>query len=409
MLRKYWYICATFCDMKNNDSKGWLLPLLGLTLSTFIFNTSEFIPIGLLTDIARDFSLNEAGAGMLISVYAWVVMILSLPLMIWASKINPRTLLLALVALFSCFQVMSYCSVSYSMLMSSRIGVACTHAIFWSIISPLAVKIVPPEKKAFAVSMVVSGSSIAMILGMPIGRVIGLQIGWRMTFLSIGAFSFLTFLYLFFALPKIPSTGKFSLKALPSLLSNRALMGLYLFVLLFSGSYYVCYSYIEPFLKQVSLLPDSLVTNILILFGLAGITGSVLFSKYYTKNKYLFTTVVMVNFALCMMLIYPLSGSMWTVLVVCVFWGVTSTTFNAAMQNEVMTLSDENSSAVAMSISSGIFNMGIGGGSYIGGLVCTHSSIAYIGYTAAVGAVAALLYWLLRLKGLYKKSAIDRC
>ena len=390
--------------MKNSNSKGWLLPLFGLTLSTFIFNTSEFIPIGLLTDIARDFSLNEAGAGMLISVYAWVVMILSLPLMIWASKINPRILLLALVALFSVFQLMSYCSVSYSMLMGSRIGVACTHAIFWSIISPLAVKIVPPEKKAFAVSMVVSGSSIAMILGMPIGRIIGLQIGWRMTFLSIGAFSFLTFVYLFLALPKIPSTGKFSLRALPSLLSNRALMGLYLFVLLFSGSYYVCYSYIEPFLKQTAHLPDSLVTNILIIFGLAGITGSVLFSKYYLKNRYLFTTLVMVNFALCMLLIYPLSGSMWTVLLVCVFWGVTSTTFNAAMQNEVMTLSSENASAVAMSISSGIFNMGIGTGSYIGGLVCTHSSIAYIGYTAAIGAIAALLYWLLRLKGLYKRA-----
>ena len=65
-------------------------PLVGLTLSTFIFNTSEFIPIGLLTDIASDFNMTEAGVGMLISVYAWVVMLLSLPLMILASKVGPR-------------------------------------------------------------------------------------------------------------------------------------------------------------------------------------------------------------------------------------------------------------------------------------------------------------------------------
>ena len=163
-------------------------PLVGLTLSTFIFNTSEFIPIGLLTDIASDFNMTEAGAGMLISVYAWVVMLLSLPLMILASKVEPRKLLLGLVAAFSAFQVMSFSSVNYAMLMASRIGVACTHAIFWSIISPIAVKIAPEEHRALALSMVVTGSSIAMILGMPIGRMIGLHIGWRMTFLSIGIF-----------------------------------------------------------------------------------------------------------------------------------------------------------------------------------------------------------------------------
>ena len=94
-------------------------PLVGLTLSTFIFNTSEFIPIGLLTDIASDFNMTEAGAGMLISVYAWVVMLLSLPLMILASKVEPRKLLLGLVAAFSAFQVMSFSSVNYAMLMAS--------------------------------------------------------------------------------------------------------------------------------------------------------------------------------------------------------------------------------------------------------------------------------------------------
>ena len=58
------------------------VPLVGMTLSTFVFNTSEFMPIGLLTDIAADFNMTESAAGMLISVYAWAVMILSLPLML---------------------------------------------------------------------------------------------------------------------------------------------------------------------------------------------------------------------------------------------------------------------------------------------------------------------------------------
>lgn len=383
-------------------------PLVGLTLSTFIFNTSEFIPIGLLTDIASDFNMTEAGAGMLISVYAWVVMLLSLPLMILASKVEPRKLLLGLVAAFSAFQVMSFSSVNYAMLMASRIGVACTHAIFWSIISPIAVKIAPEEHRALALSMVVTGSSIAMILGMPIGRMIGLHIGWRMTFLSIGIFSFATFLYLLATLPSIAPSGKFSVRDLPEMLHNKALVGLYLFVLLFSGAYYICYSYIEPFLKQIVGMPDSLVTRVLMIFGCAGIVGSILFSKFYLKNKYFFTTCIMVIFATCMLLIFPVSKSALAIIVLCVFWGLTSTTFNVSMQNEVINLTTPAQSAVAMSISSGIFNMGIGCGTYIGGLVCTHSSIANIGFVAEIVAVVGVLYWVFRLSGLYKVAELRR-
>lgn len=384
------------------------LPLVGLTLSTFIFNTSEFIPIGLLTDIASDFNMTEAGVGMLISVYAWVVMLLSLPLMILASKVEPRKLLLVLVAAFSAFQVMSFSSVNYAMLMASRIGVACTHAIFWSIISPIAVKIAPEEHRALALSMVVTGSSIAMILGMPIGRMIGLHIGWRMTFLSIGIFSFATFLYLLATLPSIAPSGKFSVRDLPEMFHNKALVGLYLFVLLFSGAYYICYSYIEPFLKQVVGMPDSLVTRVLMIFGCAGIVGSILFSKFYPKNKYFFTTCIMVTFATCMLLIFPVSKSIFAIIVLCVFWGLTSTTFNVSMQNEVINLTTPAQSAVAMSISSGIFNMGIGCGTYIGGLVCTHSSIANIGFVAGIVAIGGVLYWFFRLSGLYKVAELRR-
>ena len=79
--------------------REWL-PLIGMTVAAFIFNTSEFMPIGLLTDIADDFQITEAKAGMLISAYSWAVMLLSLPLMLLASRISFRKLLLGTIALF---------------------------------------------------------------------------------------------------------------------------------------------------------------------------------------------------------------------------------------------------------------------------------------------------------------------
>ena len=120
-----------------------ILSLLSLTFAAFIFNTSEFIPIGLLTDIRNDFGLTEQSVGMLISIYAWAVMLLSLPLMLMVSKLEMKRLMLGLLAFFTIFQVTSFLSTSFTMLVLSRVGVACTHAIFWSIVSPMAVRIVP--------------------------------------------------------------------------------------------------------------------------------------------------------------------------------------------------------------------------------------------------------------------------
>ena len=383
-----------------------LLPIVGLTFATFIFNTSEFIPIGLLTDIAADFSMTEAQAGMLISVYAWVVMLLSLPLMILTSKMEMRRLMLLLVGSFSLFQVMSFLSSGYWMLMASRIGVALSHCVFWAIVSPLAAKIVAPEHRDKALGLIVTGSSIAMILGMPIGRTIGLLIGWRMTFLCIGAFAFLTFLFLFAFLPKVPSDGAFPVRRLPELFGNRALDGLFLITLLYAGSYYTAYSYIEPFMKQVAGMSDGAVTAALMVFGAAGLFGSYLFSNYYAKNRRRFIIIILSGLTLSLAMFYPLSFCQPLLVALCILWGISGTAYNVSMQSEVINLTARTPEAtsVAMAIFSGIFNMGIGFGSYAGGLVCTHLSIRYIGFAGAAVTFTALLYWIFRLSSLFDRA-----
>ncbi len=383
--------------MEDKMSLRLWLSLLGLTFSTFIFNTSEFIPIGLLTDIKDDFGLTEATVGMLISVYAWAVMILSLPLMILVSRMELKKLLLWLLGLFTLFQVTSFLSVSYGMLMCSRLGVACTHSVFWSVISPIAVRIVPDKYRSVALSMVVTGSSIAMILGMPLGRIIGLHVGWRMTFLSIGIFSAFTFIYTALRLPKLPSRGGFSVKKLPQLLKQQGIVGIYIFTLLISSSYYVAYSYIEPFLKQVAHMNESMVTTSLMIYGGAGFLGSLAFSKYYNRDRKLFVTLVVLCMSVCLAALYPVSSSVTLVTAVCVAWGMAATAYNVAMQSNVMLITTPESTSVAMSIFSGIFNLGIGGGAFLGGAICTHGSIAYIGFAGAALGFAGLLYWVVRL------------
>lgn len=382
-------------QQKRTISK-WL-PLLWLTFCTFVFNTSEFMPIGLLSVIANDLNISDARAGMLISVYAWVVALMSLPLMIIVSKMELKRLLLTIIAVFVLSHVASALAEGYYTLMLSRIGVACSHAIFWSIVSPLAVRIVPDDKRAFALSMVATGSSIAMVVGLPLGRVVGLYLGWRMTFLSIGVISALIFIYIAAMLPKVPSRGKFSVKRLPALLHNRVLLGVFVMSVLFATAHYTGYSYIEPFLGRVAGFTPDIVTLVLIVFGGSGMLGSIAFSKYYMSNPRRFVAVATVAPALCLLLMQVSAVSLASVLAVCVVWGAMATAFNIAFQDNVMRFAPEEATSVAMSIFSGIFNLGIGSGAYIGGVVVTHLSLGSIGYAGGVIGLLAAFYCVGRL------------
>ena len=383
--------------MQQKRTISKCLPLLGLTFCTFVFNTSEFMPIGLLSDIANDLNISDARAGMLISVYALVVALMSLPLMIIVSKMELKRLLLTIIAVFVLSHVASALAEGYYTLMLSRIGVACSHAIFWSIVSPLAVRIVPADKRAFALSMVATGSSIAMVVGLPLGRVVGLYLGWRMTFLSIGVISALIFIYIAAMLPKVPSRGKFSVKRLPALLHNRVLLGVFIMSVLFATAHYTGYSYIEPFLGRVAGFSPDIVTLVLIVFGGSGMLGSIAFSKYYMSNPRRFVAVATVAPALCLLLMQVSAVSLASVLAVCVVWGAMATAFNIAFQDNVMRFAPEEATSVAMSIFSGIFNLGIGSGAYIGGVVVTHLSLGSIGYAGGVIGLLAAFYCVGRL------------
>ncbi len=384
-------VTADVTGESRMSPKTWLA-LVGLTLSSFIFNTSEFIPIALLTDIGRDFGMTEARAGMLISVYAWVVMALSLPLMLMTSRMEMRRLLLGVVAVFTSFQIMSYCSTSFGMLMASRIGVACAHSIFWSIISIVAVRIVPDSHRALALSMIVTGSSVAMILGLPLGRVIGLNLGWRLTFLCIGAVSLFVLLYLAALLPKVSSGGGMTVRDLPEMMGNKALVAIFMTTAAFATGYYTVYSYIEPFLLQVVKMSEGGVTVTLMIFGGAGIVGSMLFSKFYPVLRSRFTDIALVVLIAGTLALRPLSFSAPAVIVLCVLLGMSATAFNVSMQSEIISGTPPAQTSVAMSIFSGIFNFGIGTGALIGGSVCTNMSISLIGAVGGLIVLTALFY-----------------
>lgn len=370
--------------------KAWL-PVIGLTFATFIFNTSEFIPIGLLSDIASDFGITESHAGLLITVYAWVVAIASLPLMLIFAKTENRKLMLSITALFAASHILSGFSGDFYMLMISRLGVACSHAIFWSIVTPFAVRIAPEGKSSAALGLVVCGSSIAMIAGLPLGRTIGLYMGWRMTFLVISGVAALILAALAILLPKTPSDSSISLRKLPALIKSPALLSIYLVTVIAITGHFTAYSYIEPFLAREAGFGSAAITLVLTGFGIVGLIGSAIFSKFYSGHRKAFISIAVAGIAASLLLLRAASATPATTVILCVFWAFAINFYNLAFQAEIIRNATRGT-AVAMSIYSGIYNVGIGGGALAGGYVCSGISIAGIGYAGgAVALIAAII------------------
>ena len=302
------------------------------------------------------------------------------------------------LTVFAVCQVLSVISIGFPFLVASRIGVACAHSIFWAIASPLAVRVVAKENQAKALSAIVTGTAFAMVLGMPLGRMIGLQIGWRMTFLCVAVISFTVLAYLLFVFPKIENSESFSISQLPELFTNSRLMVIYIITFLFATGYYTAYSYVEPFLQKVAGFPSSLVTITLMLFGIAGLLGSYLFSKYYDNHHFIFVQAVLFSFAGTLALLYPAAVNMYMIIFVCAIWGIAAMAFQTSFQAEIISCVSTAASSVAMAVFSAIFNLGIGSGTWLGGTVYTNISLNYIGFVGAVIVLIASIIGFIKFR-----------
>ena len=368
--------------------KQWV-SVCALAVGAFIFNTTEYIPIALLSDIGQSFDKPATEVGMMITVYAWIVALLSLPLMLMTKNIERRKLLLMLFALFALFHALSFFSWNFNILLVSRIGIALTHAVFWSITASLAVRLAPTGKTNQALGLLSTGTVLAMVLGIPLGRVVGQYFGWQLSFLLIGVCAAGVMLVLAKNLPALPSQNTGSLSSLPSLFKRRNLMLLYAMTVLIITAHFTAYSYIEPFVLQVGGFKAEQVTIVLSLYGLAGFAASYLFGKWFANSQRLFMLGAMAVILLSALLLLPFASFPYAVYALVFIWGVAIVIVSLGMVSKVLAFASD-ATDVANSIYSGLYNVGIGGGALLGHYVTVWFGLSNIGIAGALLASAGL-------------------
>lgn len=392
--------------MANNQSKTvttgalqqWL-PVLSISFAAFLFITTEMMPIGLLPQIAESLHHSEASTGLIVTIYAWCVALTSLPLILLTQRLDRRQLFFLLLGVFCVSHVVAGLASSFTMLMGARLGTALCHAVFWSIATPLAARLAPEGAQARALALMVGGVSLASVLGMPLGTVIGMQWGWRSAFWAVGVLGLMVWGVMARCLPPLPSDNTNNFSLLPGLLSNRQILVIYAATAFFVTGHFTVFSYLVPFFKNFGGYDENSVVFFLLLLGGSGALGGYLATKFSDKNPLTAILFCLTVVGVILVSIKSVSALWQGVVVLCMCWGAAMAAISLLLQMLILGQAKKTAD-MGIALYSSIFNVGIGGGAFIGSHIFTRYGIENIGYAGAVFFLGAIAFsvFLMRMR-----------
>ncbi|MEZ5085031.1 MAG: MFS transporter [Tessaracoccus sp.] len=261
------------------------LALVALSVGGFGIGLTEFVIAGLLTEVATDLGVTISQAGHLVGAYALAVVPGALIITPFLMRRSPKYALVLLLGFFVAGNLLSEWAPSYEVMFAGRIIAALAHGGYFGIGAVLAGSLVPKNKQASAVAALFAGLTIANVLGVPAGALIGQQFGWRMVFWIISALGALTLVGLITLVPRtkpeqdqLPIAQQFRALARPQVLAS-----LLTTALVFGGMFGV-FTYIEPLLREVTGYAASAIPWLLVIFGAGLFAGNILGGKAADKN-----------------------------------------------------------------------------------------------------------------------------
>ncbi|MET9882666.1 MFS transporter [Streptomyces sp. NPDC006430] len=369
--------------------RSWLA-VIGLALGVFSFVTTETLPIGLLPSIAQGTSVSLGTAGFLVTGFAAVAAVTAGPLTALTGRVDRKWLLVALMVLYIAGNLMAAVVSSYPLLLTARLVVALAHGVFWSIAVSVAVRLVPERHAVRATSVVLGGISLASVAGTPLGTAVGQSAGWHAAFVCVGLLGILVLGASLLFMPALPARGSGNLTVLLRVLRHRALRVAVAVTALIMSGHFLAFTYVAPYLQEVAGVRPSLVSALLLVFGVAGLVGN--FAAGAVVGRALRTSLIGSTGLLAVVLVvmYAGGGSGPLVIAMLVCWGVLYAALPVALQTWVMRLVPEESEA-ASSLYVAAFNGAIGVGSFIGGLIIDASGPRPAMLVAGAFALAAML------------------
>ncbi|WTW94149.1 MFS transporter [Streptomycetaceae bacterium NBC_01309] len=373
-----------------SPTRGWL-GVAAITASLFVFLTTELMPIGLLTPLSESLGVSVGSAGLMVTAQG-VAAGLGVPFIVaWSRRINRRRLLSTLLAVLAVGNLITAVAPNYPLILGTRLLMGFASGVFWAIGVSMAMRIVPEKHANRAAAIVMSGISIATVVGIPLGTLLESVSDWRTTFLIMAGLSALVFLAVVLTIPSLPSANAVSVREVFELpVRNVQLRMVLVMVVLFVLGHFGAYTFVRPYLEESTSATGAFITVVLIVFGVGGAIGN--FVGGQTVNRSLRGSFVagglIMTGALVMLLAFGTNDI--GVIAAMALWGLAFGVVQLSQINMTLSAAPETFEA-AMSLNTMAYNTCIALGALVGGLFADHVGVTSVVWFGIVLVAASVL------------------
>lgn len=359
-----------------------------LTIVSFVVGMVELIIGGILDLVAADLDVSLGQAGLLITIFSLVFAISAPVLLVATAKVERKKLTLLALFVFLLGNLVSVFSPTYAVLFLARIISAASGSLLIVLCVTMASNIVEAKYRGRAIGIVFMGISGSLVLGVPIGLMLGNAFGWRAPFIMITVLTTFSMLGVYFFMGKIAPKPSIPLRKQLATLKNRKILFAQLTTFLFLAGHMVLYAYLTPFLKSTMGLDGTWVSIAYLIFGVAAVTGGGVggtFSDRFGAKPTIFTVIIV--FGLAMFVIPHTTFALPLFLIIMIVWGMTNWAITPAMQSYLIQTSPETADT-QQSLNNSALHFGIALGSLIGGFIIEQAPVIH---NATIGGLIVII------------------
>ena len=348
--------------------------LAALATAAFVYVTAETLPVGLLPQLAAGLHVRPGAIGLLVTVYAAAAGFTAVPLTAWTSHRPRRQVVLAAVLLLALSQFVIALAPDYAVVAGARVVCAFAHGVFWSVLAPVAARLVGPERAGRATAVVFTGNSLALVLGTPLATALGQVMGWRAATAAVGVAAALSAIALRTALPPLPSDApagdlRARVVAIPAALRSRSLFAVCAVTVLVVIGHFTAYTYIAALTRRDAGLSGLALAMVLLAYGVAGVGGLGITGWATDRWPRLAAAGCAATLTLALAALSTISyGSAGLTVAAVVLWGAAFTAIPVALQSAVLRVAPQ-SADTASALYVVAFQIGIGGGALAGSIL----------------------------------------
>ena len=379
-------------EVKKEENK--LLAIIALVLLSFALGTSEFIVIGVLTEIAESFNITEVKAGGLVSMFALAYSVCTPFSAAIAGKFNRFHFIIFASIIFIILNFLCSLAYNYTFLLILRMLIAVISGSLISVSISFSPYVSSKEKRPMVVAWIYSGFSIASIFGVPIGTTLSYNFGWRSSFIFISIFSAVMTVLMFITLPRNTVSHKVKLLSQFVLFKDIRFI-LSTFTILFgAASSYVLYTYLKPIFLDYVHIPNKYISAALLVFGITVLFSNLLSGKLAEHNGVYILRFIFIMQFLCMIILpFALLNYVSAAIVILVI-GFLMYLMNSPVQLNILDFTEKEYPScltLASSNNSFSFNFGIALGSFVGSSIFDNFGVRFVGFGGALLSVLAFL------------------